>query len=38
MPSKLYAAMLESADDADLIKLVKERQNEEAFEVDINDL
>jgi len=38
VPTKLYMAMMEAIDDAYLAKLVAERQNEESFEVDINDL
>lgn len=38
IPSKLYEKMLEAIDDAHLIKLVRERENDKAFEVSIDDI
>lgn len=38
VPKKLYEAMLEAIDDAHLAKLVLQRKNDKAFEVDVNDL
>lgn len=38
VPKALYEKMLEAIDDAHLVKLVQEREGEEAFEVSIDDL
>lgn len=38
IPSDLYEQMLEALDDAHLVKMVQEREGQEAFEVSIDDL
>ncbi|HET8686708.1 MAG TPA: type II toxin-antitoxin system Phd/YefM family antitoxin [Methanosarcina sp.] len=38
VPAAAYEAMMELIDDADLLRLVKERQNEESVKVTLDDL
>jgi antitoxin StbD len=38
VPAKAYAAMLDLIDDAELLKIVKERANEEATKISLDDL
>lgn len=38
VPRALYEKMMETIDDSNLLKLVQEREAEEAFEVSIDDL
>jgi len=38
VPAKAYAALLELIDDAELLKLVKERANEATVKVSLDDL
>lgn len=38
VPAKAYEAMLELIDDAELLKIVKERANEESIKVSLDDL
>ena len=38
VPAKAYAAMLELIDDAELLKIVKERANEETIKISLDDL
>lgn len=38
VPPKIYEYLMELADDAELVKLVEERQSEESYPVDLADL
>lgn len=38
VPAKAYEAMLELIDDAELLKIVKERANEETIKLSLDDL
>jgi len=38
VPAKAYAAMLDLIDDAELLKIVKERANEETIQISLDDL
>ena len=38
VPARAYAAMLELIDDAELLKIVKERANEETIKISLDDL
>jgi antitoxin StbD len=38
VPAAAYEAMVELIDDIELLKLVKERQNEESIQVTLDDL
>ena len=38
VPSQAYEALIELIDDAELIKIVKERQDEETVKVTLDDL
>ncbi len=38
VPRKLYEKMLDCIDDTYLVQLVQERENDDAFEVNIDDL
>jgi antitoxin StbD len=38
VPAKAYQAMMELIDDMELLKIVKERQNEESIAVSLDDL
>lgn len=38
VPAQAYEALMELIDDAELLKVVKERMNEESVQVSLNDL
>ncbi len=38
IPAQAYEALMELIDDAELLKIVKERQNEESIRVKLDDL
>ena len=38
VPAQAYEALMELIDDAELLKIVKERQNEESIRVKLDDL
>lgn len=38
VPAKAYEAMMDLLDDIELVKVIKERQNEDSIQVSIDDL
>ncbi|MDX5298008.1 MAG: type II toxin-antitoxin system Phd/YefM family antitoxin [Gammaproteobacteria bacterium] len=38
VPAKAYEAMMDLLDDIELVKVIKERQNEESIQISIDDL